>query len=135
MNIWIDAQLSPRLARWIIVRGVPVAPMTKPERDLKNSFPEFAAELESLLIAAGEKDLAAEVATLRLVDRCRCGDWFCATVYCAPRPPGAWGPRHKTICLDPSKGMINVDVVDGKVVEIEVLYRDDLRDKLLSLLP
>jgi hypothetical protein len=109
--------------------------MTKPERDLKNSLPEFAAELECLLVAAGERDLAAEVATLRLVDRCRCGDWFCATVYCAPHPQGAWGPGHKTICLDPSKGMINVDVVDGKVVEVEVLYRDDLRDKLLSLLP
>jgi hypothetical protein len=105
------------------------------ERSLKNSLPEFAAELESLLVTAGEKDLAAEVATLPLVDRCRCGDWFCATVYCAPRPQGAWGPRHKTICLDPSAGMINVDVVDGKVVEVEVLYRDDLRGKLLSVLP
>jgi len=31
--------------------------------------------------------------------------------------------------------MTNVDVVDGKVVEIEVLYRDDFRDKLLSVLP
>lgn len=109
--------------------------MVTAERNLKNLLPEFGVELEGLLTAAGEKELAGQVTTLPLIDRCRCGDWFCATVYCAPRPDGAWGPRHKTICLDPSSGMINVDVVDEKIVEVEVLYRNDLRDKLLRVLP
>ena len=109
--------------------------MKESEQLLKDSLPEFTTELESLLVASNETDLAAQIGELRLVDRCRCGDWFCATFYCTPRPPGAWGPRHRTICLDPIQGMINVDTVDGRIVEIEVLHRDDVREKLLKLMP
>jgi hypothetical protein len=45
-------------------------------------MPEFARELEDLLAADEEATgwkLAETVGTLRLVDRCRCGDSFCAT--------------------------------------------------------
>jgi len=98
-------------------------------------FPDLAHELVALLRSEGRLDLADQVDTLRLVDRCRCRDDFCATFYTAPRPAGAWGPGHETVALHPSGGYLNVDVLRGTVVSIEVLYRDSVRETLDRLLP
>jgi hypothetical protein len=71
----------------------------------------------------------------RLWNRCRCGDDFCSSLYTAPKPAGAYGKGHRSNSLEPSKGMIILDVVDEKVVHIEVLYKDEVRetlDKLMS---
>lgn len=46
----------------------------------------------------------------------------------APKPEGAWGKEHETIILEPQKGMINVDLVDGKIVYVEVLDRPDVKE-------
>jgi hypothetical protein len=110
--------------------------MHSPAPLLKAALPSLAQELAELLHAAGERDLAAQIQELSIRDRCRCGDSFCATLYTAARPQGSWGTGHETIPLDDSaKGMINLDVVDGRIVEIEVLFRDDIRDALRKLLP
>jgi len=98
-------------------------------------LPELASEVEALLSREGEAKLALQVQELRIVDRCRCGDDFCATLYTAPRPKGAWGPGHYTLSLDPEIGFLNVDVVKGKIVELEVLFRDKIRARLLQQLP
>ena len=102
-------------------------------------MPEFARELEVLLATdeeAAEWKLAAAVGTLRLVDRCRCGDSFCATLYTAPVPKGRFPLGSTTIPLDSVKGMINVDVSpDKKIMVVEVLDRDDIRALLDELLP
>ena len=37
--------------------------------------------------------------------------------------------------LDPVTGMIVLDVVDGRIVCVEILYRDELRSRILRLLP
>jgi hypothetical protein len=98
-------------------------------------LPELAHELESLLKTEGESDLAAQVATLQIVGRCHCGDDFCATFYVQPKPKGAYGPGHRNISLDPEEGMLILDVVDGRIAEVEVLYRDEIREKIHALLP
>jgi len=98
-------------------------------------FPDLARELVNLLRSEGRGDLADQVDTLYLVDRCRCRDDFCATFYTAPRPTGAWGPGHETVVLDPSTGYLNVDVLNGRVVSVEVLYCDAVRASLDRLLP
>jgi hypothetical protein len=98
-------------------------------------FPDLARELVGLLRSEGRADLADQVDTLYLVDRCRCRDDFCATFYTSPRPTGAWGPGHETVALDPSTGYLNVDVLNGRVVSVEVLYRDAVRASLDRLLP
>jgi hypothetical protein len=72
---------------------------------------------------------------LRIVDRCRCGDDFCASFYTQPKPKGAYGPGYRNIALTPAKGMLILDVVDGVIANVEVLYRNDIREKLLALLP
>lgn len=98
----------------------------EPQR-LRHVAPDLVAELGTLLADAGERVLAAQVDELMLVDHCRCGDDFCAMFYTAPRPGGAWGVGLRTVGLHPQRGMINVDVLDGKIVAVEVLYRDEVK--------
>ena len=98
-------------------------------------LPDLAEEIKSLLSCEGEEKLVRQVSELRIIERCRCGDDFCATVYTASPPRGAWGPGHYTLPLTPKRGFLNVDVLDGEIVKLEVLFRDDIRERLLSLLP
>ena len=102
---------------------------------LQDALPDLADELTALLSSQGEKDLAEQVPELRLVDRCRCGDDFCATLYTAPKPKGAYGPNHESIPLCPSSGHLILDLVDRKIVCIEILFREDLRIRVLQLFP
>lgn len=107
--------------------------MTQPL--LQDVLPELAEELRTLLETDGQSQLAAQILSLRIIDRCRCGDDFCAMFYTAPKPKGAYGTKHETIALDAGDGYLNVDVNDGKIVCVEVLYRNEIRHKLLNLLP
>ena len=50
-----------------------------------------------------------------------------------PKEPG--DREHKNIPLDPIEGFLVLDVVNEEIVCIEVLYRDDLRARLLRLFP
>ncbi len=100
---------------------------------LKDVFPEFANELRTLL--SDETDLAATVDDLELVDRCRCGDSFCSSIYTVTPPQGAWGIGHENIMLDAEKGMIILDVVNRKIGMIEVLNRDDVQKRIVELIP
>ena len=102
---------------------------------LQDTLPDLADELTALLRSQNEMDLAEQVPLLRLVDRCRCGDDFCATIYTAPKPKGAYGPNHESISLNPSSGQLILDLVDRKIVCIEILFREDLRSEVLQLFP
>ena len=97
--------------------------------------PDLADELRMLLIEADRQDLAVRVDDLPIVDRCRCGDDFCATFYTEPPPQGAWGAGVYTIPLEPPTGMLNLDVLDDKIVCVEVLYRDDVRAVIHGAVP
>ena len=102
---------------------------------LSDAFPLLSQELQQLLRDAGETDLASQVPGLRIVDRCRCGDDFCASFYTLPKPNGAYGPGHRNVALTPAQGMLILDVVDDVIAQVEVLYRTDIRQKLLAVLP
>ena len=102
---------------------------------LSDAFPLLSQELQQLLRDAGETDLASQVPGLRIVDRCRCGDDFCASFYTLPKPNGAYGPGQRNVALTPAKGMLILDVVDDVIAQVEVLYRNDIRPKLLAVLP
>ena len=102
---------------------------------LQDTLPDLADELTALLRSQNEMDLAEQVPLLRLVDRCRCGDDFCATLYTSPKPEGAYGPNHESIPLNSSSGHLILDLVDKKIVCIEILFREDLRSEVLRLFP
>jgi hypothetical protein len=98
-------------------------------------LPTLAVELEQLLIEQKEPALAAQVHHLNIVDRCRCGDDFCATFHTEPKPKGSYGPWHRNITLELNNGMIILDVVKEKIVCVEVLYRDEVKKALHAALP
>jgi hypothetical protein len=102
---------------------------------LQDALPDLADELATLLRNNNELGLVEQVALLRLVDRCRCGDDFCSTLYTAPKPEGAYGPNHESISLNPSSGHLILDLVDRKIVCIEILFREDIRSRVLQLFP
>lgn|SRR5262249_39659611 len=102
---------------------------------LTDVIPELAQELETLLAKEGEPTLAAQVRQLHIVDRCRCGDSFCGTFYTVPRPNGVWGAGHRNISLDCQTGMLILDVVDDRVTAVEVLDRDEIRQRIHEILP
>jgi hypothetical protein len=107
---------------------------TKPPL-LSATFPKLSRELQQLLASAGEFALAAQVPELEILDRCRCGDDFCATFYTQPKPVGPYGPGLRNIALQPKEGMLILDVVDGVIAQVELLYRDEVRHKLLTVFP
>jgi hypothetical protein len=93
-------------------------------------FPELLEELRLCLLAYERPELIEQLVDLEIVDRCRCGESSCATFYTVPPPEGAWGPGHESLLLDSETGMLVLDVLDSKIVSVEVLNRDDIREKL-----
>jgi len=102
---------------------------------LINLFPEFAAELEQLLLEQGESELARQVSTLPLIDRCHCGDDFCGMFYVLPKPNGAYGAGHRNVSLEPKVGTLILDVVEERIAAVEILYRDTIRRRLIDEFP
>lgn len=100
---------------------------------LADTLPAFAVELQQLLAEKGEPELAAQVPSLCVFERCSCGDDFCATFYTQPKPQGAYGPGHRNVALAPDEGTIILDVVAGEIACVEVLDRPDVREKLTAV--
>ena len=108
---------------------------TKEGKLLVEMFPELSSELRQLLLDQGESELAAQVPELTVIERCRCGDGFCGMFYVLPKPRGAYGPEHRNVALTPMNGMLILDVVADKIAAVEVLYRDEIRQRLLIEFP
>jgi|SRR5208337_810647 len=102
---------------------------------LADILPEFAIELKTLLEASNHRELAEQVPGLVILDRCRCGDSFCASFYTQPKPDGAYVGDHNTIDLDAKEGVILLDAVNAQIAHVEVLYRDEIRKILSSRFP
>ncbi len=102
---------------------------------LTEVLPAFATELRQLLIEKGERELAAQVPELMILDRCRCGADFYATFYTQPKPQGGFGPSNRNVALAPEEGMLLLDVVGETIACVEVLYRDEVCQKLQAVLP
>lgn len=116
-------------------RHLPVINFDSMALPLRDALPNLAEELETLLAAADRPDLTQQVSELKIVERCRCGDDFCATFYTQPKPHGAYGAGHENVELEPESGMIILDVVRGSIACVEVLNRDDVRRTLNAALP
>ncbi|MFE1840244.1 hypothetical protein [Streptomyces sviceus] len=95
---------------------------------VRDVFPELVDELAELLRAEGEHSLALCVRDVRLVAGCGCGDDFCQSLRTAEHPPGQpFGPGHRCVPLLPARGDLILDVVDGRIMYIEILDRPPMR--------
>jgi hypothetical protein len=101
---------------------------------LRECLPELAVELESLLRNDNEMEHAVQVQSLEIPDRCRCDSRSCATIYNVPAPDGAWHGNHRNIILN-TDGLTVLDVVDERIVCIEMLDRDEITEIVHRLLP
>lgn len=101
---------------------------------LRECLPDLVTELEALLRAENETALAEQVQFLEIVDRCRCGDRSCATIYTAPKPDGAWRGDLRNILLN-TDGLTVLDILDERIVCIDMLDRDAITKKVHKLFP
>ena len=99
---------------------------------LRDIEPDLVTELQTLLLQEGYPALAAQAADLKIYDRCRCGDDFCGTFYTSPRPWTTRGSNDFTVGLSST---LNADVIDTRIVAIEVLHREGIRSKIHAVVP
>jgi len=102
---------------------------------LRAFAPEFAEELAALLLTKNEPALAEQLLSADILSRCECDDEFCASFATAPRPSGEYGPGHVNIELEPRVGVVVLDIVDDRVMYVEVLHHPDFRRRLRLALP
>jgi hypothetical protein len=102
---------------------------------LSDLMPEVAEELRTLISKSEFPELANQISGLRIVDRCQCGENSCATFYTAPPPNGAWGPGHENVLLDTKDGFFVLDLLNQKIVCVDVLDRKDIKKKLDEVFP
>ena len=100
--------------------------------------PAFAAEMVTALkLSEADSDLAAQVPTLEVWERCSCADEFCASFSTGPGPRGTWSDdgEHQNVELAVDTGMAILDVVDRVIRYVEVLDRPDLKHLLEPVAP
>jgi hypothetical protein len=95
---------------------------------VRDVFPVLITELTALLEEEGERELAISAQDLRLVGECGCGDDFCQSIRTADHPQGQpYGAGHRCVPLMPLLGMLVLDVVDNRIMYVEVLNRPPMR--------
>jgi len=102
---------------------------------LAEAFPDLASELQERLFAANERALAESIASLRIDHRCVCEDDHCAMLYTVPQSRATFGATHRELAFDSVGGMLVVDVEYERITCIEVLFRPDVRRRLVELVP
>lgn len=104
--------------------------MSTPQPLLIDAMPQFVSELLSALSASDHSSLSSHVQSLRIVDRCDCGDGSCATFFTSPKPSPSWGKGHRNIVLPVEGYDLILDVVEQDIVCVEILDRADLKELL-----
>ncbi|WP_328428219.1 hypothetical protein [Streptomyces sp. NBC_00443] len=98
---------------------------------VREVFPELVDELVQLLEEEGERELAMCVWDVRMIGECGCGDDFCQSIRTSDHPGGQpYGPGHRGVPLLPSSGDLILDVVNGRIMYIEILGRPRLRRRV-----
>ncbi|WP_043175777.1 hypothetical protein [Streptomyces sp. NRRL B-24484] len=101
---------------------------------VREVLPDLAGELTALLLEEGELGLATGVRELRLVAECDCAEASCQSIRTSEHPPGrAYGPGHRTVPLLADAGLLVLDVVDDRIVYVEVLDRPPMRRRAAGM--
>ena len=89
---------------------------------LTDMFPDLVAEIKDLLIQERREDLLPLLETAYFVKGCNCSDDFCTSFFTRSTTSLPNG-QHETVALNPKVGMINLDVSEGQLTYVELLYR------------
>lgn len=99
-------------------------------------LPSLYEELLTLLAKPELEALLPQLPHLRVTGRCKCGDDFCATIDTGHVPKEYRGTSHQdSIDIEADEGLMILDTLDGQIVSIEILYRDDIRELVLQRIP
>ncbi len=91
-------------------------------RLLRDIYPALVRELVRLLESEGERELAIVAHDVRMYGPCGCSDDFCQSIRTSDHPQGQpYGEGHRCVPLLPVQGMLNLDVVHGRIAFIEIL--------------
>ena len=89
---------------------------------VRDVLPRLAEGLERELLRLDEADLAKQVNYLRVRRPCSCDDDFCQSFYTEDHESGTpFGADHRTVPLFPDSVMVNLDVVEGRLVFVEII--------------
>ncbi|MDD9939530.1 MAG: hypothetical protein OXU20_00580 [Myxococcales bacterium] len=91
---------------------------------LATANPALANALRDGLVSVGEHALADSIGALRVTGRCQCGQADCGTFYAKPR--GEWLGQQLKQLLPDVPGLEAIDTLDGEIVCVEFLGRDDV---------
>jgi hypothetical protein len=89
---------------------------------VRDVLPRLARGISQELLELGETALAAQVHDLRVRQPCPCPDKFCQSFYTENHTAGTpYGGDHRTVPLLPEGVMVNLDVVGGQIVHVEII--------------
>ena len=89
---------------------------------VRDVLPRLALGIREELLGLGEVELASQVDGLRERQPCRCHDDFCQSFSTEPHEPGTPnGADHRTVPLLPDGVMVNLDVVEERILYVEVI--------------
>ena len=98
---------------------------------LAEVVPQLTEHLEPLLRERGESVLAEQVAELRVTNVCRCGQPYCGSFWTSEHPLRRWFNRGRQVDLrEGLPGEVSLSVVRGRIVYVEVLFWDEVRDAI-----
>lgn len=100
---------------------------------MAEALPGLYREALTFLTSAGEDGLVEQLPHLLVVGRCRCGDPFCATFYTKSPVRYASPSQAEYIDIDSEGGMILIHITDGRIVEFEVIGRDEIKAQIEEL--
>lgn len=101
---------------------------------LKDCLPDFAQELEMLLIREQDPELARQVPLMQLdVEKCGSGENFCSMLCTGLRPEKSWGCGDTSIVLKADRGNVLLNILECGAVAVEVFFRKDIQEKVERL--
>jgi hypothetical protein len=87
---------------------------------VRDVLPRLARGISQELHGLGD-ELAAQVDGRRVRGPCACDDELCQSFCTEFHPPGTrYEGEHRTVPLHPEDVMVNLDVVDGRIVYMEL---------------
>lgn len=98
-------------------------------------FPGFVTELEQLVLNSAHPELSFQIRSLPVVARCLCRSKNCAHFYTEKPAATGYGTGHWTLELNPKRGLIVLDLIEYRIVSIEVLDRSDVKHILDRFFP